>query len=332
MRLYRRGDDGEAVRDIQDRLAALGHNTEPDPVGSFGPGTFAAVSGFQKKRGLWTDGIVGPDTWRALVSAGFTLGSRILYHRVPMMRGDDVAELQRQLNSLGFDSGNVDGIFGPDTLRGLLEFQSNRGLAEDGLTGAEVVQELSLMARATAKPGREVVRDHQWLVNLPSSLAGQRIYVDTFCRDDAEAEATWAPGVLLSTIIQAHGAAVVLSRSSDTTPNERVRALRANRLGIDVVVSICAARDDGAGVFFFASELSSSQAGRALAELVAARLDIPHGGRAIPMLKNTRSPAVVVALDALSEPEMTAIAQGLVDLYATDWSERNGSEQPTGAD
>jgi len=186
VRLYRQGDDGEAVRDIQDRLNALGFGTSPDKVGSFGEGTAAAVAEFQNKRGLWSDGIVGPDTWRALVSAGFTLGSRILYHRIPMMRGDDVAELQRQLNSLGFDAGYVDGIFGPDTLRGLLEFQSNRGLAEDGLTGAGVVEELALMAKATAKPGREMVRDHQWLVGLPSTIAGQRHSVNdhpgTWCQ------------------------------------------------------------------------------------------------------------------------------------------------------
>ena len=181
------------------------------------------------------------------------------------------------------------------------------------------------MSRATAKHGREVVRDHQWLENLPSSLAGQRIYIDTFCRDENEAEDTWAPGVLLSTIIQAYGAAVVLSRSADTAPVERVRAMRANSLGIDIVLSICKAREDGPGVYFFASELSSSRAGRAIAELMAARLGIGHSGRAIPMLKNTRSPAVVVALDDLSESAMTAIAQGLLDLYATDWSEKNGS-------
>ena len=45
----------------------------------------------------------------------------MLYHRIPMMRGDDVAELQARLNSLGFDTGKVDGIFGPDTLAGLLD-------------------------------------------------------------------------------------------------------------------------------------------------------------------------------------------------------------------
>ncbi|MDJ0923586.1 MAG: peptidoglycan-binding protein [Acidimicrobiia bacterium] len=316
MRLYRHGDDGEAVRDIQDRLGALGFASSADTRGSFGEATVAAVSAFQSKRGLWVDGIVGPDTWRALVSAGYALGSRILYHRVPMMRGDDVADLQRRLNSLGFDAGNVDGIFGPDTLRGLLDFQSNRGLAEDGLVGTEVVDELSLMSRATEKHGREVVRDHQWLQTLPPTIAGQRIYVDPFCRDEAEAVATWGPAVLLSTIIQASGAVVSLSRSIDTAPTERVRALRANRLGVDIVISICHPRENEAGVFYFASDLSSSIAGEALAAGIAELLGVKHSGRAIPMLKNTRSPAVVVAIPQIDETAVSAIAQGLIGLYA----------------
>ena len=325
MRLYRFGDDGEAVRDIQDRLVALGFPLDDDAVGNFGGGTVAALSAFQTKRGLWVDGILGPDTWRALVSAGYRLGSRILYHRVPMMRGDDVAELQRQLNSLGFDSGNVDGIFGPDTLRGLLEFQSNRGIAEDGLTGAEVVAELSLMAKATTKPGRESVRDHQWLSNLPQSIAGQRIYVDPFCRDDEEAEKTWGPSVLLSTIIQAQGAAVFMSRSGDTSPAERVRALRANRLGVDIILSVCTARDqDEIGVYYFASEHSSSAAGEALAKHIGDLLAVSHSGRAIPILKNTRSPAVVITLPNFTEAAAAATAQGLMDLYSEDRSDLGG--------
>lgn len=316
MRLYRSGDEGEAVRDIQDRLGALGFAAEGDRLGSFGESTVVAVSAFQEKRGLWVDGIVGPDTWRALVSAGYELGSRILYHRVPMMRGDDVAELQRDLNSLGFDAGNVDGIFGPDTLAGLLDFQANRGLAEDGLAGAEVVDELALMSRATSKRGREVVRGHQWLQHLPPTIAGQRLYIDPFCRDEDEARATWGPAVLLSTIIQANGAVVYLSRSVDTSPPERVRALRANRLGVDVVVSLCLPRDDDTGVFYFASELSLSSAGRALAEHIGGTVGIPNRGRAIPILKNTRSPAVVVASAELDESAIAAIVRGIMNLFA----------------
>jgi peptidoglycan hydrolase-like protein with peptidoglycan-binding domain len=321
VRLYRQGDDGEAVRDIQDRLTALGFDSGTDPTGSFGDGTYEAVAAFQARRGLWVDGIVGPDTWRALVSAGYTLGSRILYHRVPMMAGDDVAELQRQLNSLGFESGNVDGIFGPDTLRGLLEFQSNRGLAEDGLAGAEVIDELALMARATAKHGREAVRGRQWLENLPKSIAGQRIYIDPFCRDEGEAEATWGAAVLLSTIVQSHGATVFLSRSIDTAPGERVRALRANRLGIDLTVSICTTKDPAGSIHFFASELSRSTSGEAVAGCIAERLGLPVSGRAIPILKNTRATAVVVALPTFSAADATALAQALFDVYTQDWTE-----------
>ena len=41
----------------------------------------------------------------------------------PMLRGDDVAELQRRLNALGFDAGREDGIFGTDTNDALVEFQ-----------------------------------------------------------------------------------------------------------------------------------------------------------------------------------------------------------------
>ncbi len=316
MRLYRKGDDGEAVRDIQDRLAALGFSIVDDPTGSFLDGTAAAVSSFQTKRGLWVDGIVGPDTWRALVSAGYQLGSRILYHRVPMMRGDDVADLQRQLNALGFDAGNVDGIFGPDTLQGLLDFQSNRGVAEDGLAGSEVVEELALMARATKKHGRDAVRDHQWLDNLPATIAGQRVYVDPFCRDETEAASTWGPAVVLSTIIQAEGASIFLSRSIDTTPTERVRALRANRLGVDMVISLCLAGPEGPGVYYFASQHSSSSAGAALAGRIGALLGVEPGGRAIPILKNTRSPAVVIAVAEFEESTIGAVAQGVMDLFA----------------
>lgn len=318
MRLYRIGDDGEAVRDIQDRLIALGFGVGGDPIASFGESTLAAVKAFQTKRGLWADGIVGPDTWRALVSAGYSLGTRILYHRVPMMRGDDVAELQRRLNSLGFDAGKADGIFGPDTLQGLLDFQSNRGLAEDGMVGEEVVAELDLVSRATKKHGRDLVRDHQWLSGLPPTIAGQRIYVDPFCRDADEATATWPPSVFLSTIIQDQGALVFLSRSIDTMPTERVRALRANKLGVDLVVAICLPRDSDAGVFYFASEHSSSSAGEALAASIARLLGLPHAGRAIPILKNTRSPAVAVAAPRLDEATTTMIAQGLIDLFASE--------------
>ena len=71
----------------------------------------------------------------ALVEAGYRLGDRSLYLHSPMMRGDDVADLQLRLGGLGFDAGRIDGVFGPDSARALLDFQRNTGLATDGIAG-----------------------------------------------------------------------------------------------------------------------------------------------------------------------------------------------------
>ena len=60
----KQGSSGDAVRSIQQRLAALGYKVSVD--GSFGPGTCAAVKACQTKNGLTGDGVVGPNTWTAL--------------------------------------------------------------------------------------------------------------------------------------------------------------------------------------------------------------------------------------------------------------------------
>ena len=314
MRLYHSGDRGEPVRDIQRRLTGLGFPVEAD--GTYGPQTVAVVGQFQASRGLPADGIVGPETWGSLVEAGFRLGDRMLYRRSPMMRGDDVSRLQRSLGSLGFDAGKVDGLFGPDTLRALLDFQRNRGMAEDGIAGREVVEELLLMAKATDKPGREEVRDHAWIDSLPRPIAGARIYIDPNGGDPGAALATWDVATHLSSELQFAGARALLSRSIDTFPTERLRAGRANRLDVQIVVSITVPSDGAEGVFYFGTPLSTSEAGRTMARHLASSLDVEPLPRAVPILKETRSPAVVVAV-ANPEPDLgTAVGRAIVSLYA----------------
>lgn len=61
----RRGSEGAEVRMCQTLLKKVG--LAPGQVdGMFGPATHRAVVQFQEKRGLQTDGIVGPNTWAAL--------------------------------------------------------------------------------------------------------------------------------------------------------------------------------------------------------------------------------------------------------------------------
>ena len=97
------GDEGAAVADVQQRLDDLGFSAGVDPAG-FVPGRdpgrrrgLPVPSRPPGRRGL------RPQTWSALVEAGRRLGDRFLYRRTPMLRGDDVAELQQRLSALGFD-------------------------------------------------------------------------------------------------------------------------------------------------------------------------------------------------------------------------------------
>ncbi|MDX1469796.1 MAG: peptidoglycan-binding protein, partial [Acidimicrobiia bacterium] len=237
MRLYRQGDEGPAVRDIQDRLANLGHESPDDARGIFGPSTTEAVKAFQGSRGLQVDGIVGPDTWRSLYEAGYRLGDRLLFMRRPMMRGEDVAELQSRLNSLGFDSGKVDGIYGPDTAAAVAEFQRNRNLAEDGRAGPEVVTEVRLVTRGAMKESRHAVREREWLRRLPRTMAGVRIYLDAGCRHPDESRQAWEAATAAAIAIQEAGGLPLMSRSQDASIPERVRARRANRVGTELIVA-----------------------------------------------------------------------------------------------
>ena len=315
VRQYHTGDRGEPVRDIQRRLQLLGHTTEPDLLGTYGDSTARSVMEFQRARGLPPDGIVGPHTWQSLVDAGYRLGDRMLYRRVPMMRGDDISALQQSLGSLGFDAGKVDGLFGPGTLAAVLDFQHNRGMAEDGIVGGAVTLELGLMQRETSKRGRAAVREHAWVASLPQPIAGARIYVDPSCEDETTAELTWQAAMGTVIALRDAGAMPLLSRSVDTLPDEHVRARRANRLDVDLVVSITGAKPTEQGVFYFGTDLSTSPAGRALAEAVAHELELPVEPRATPMLRETRSPAAVIASERLAASVGAVVASGIVELY-----------------
>lgn len=65
--LLGRGSVGEAVRDLQQNLSALGYPLAAD--GIFGRDTEKAVRAFQRDHGLDADGIAGPRTFAAIGSA-----------------------------------------------------------------------------------------------------------------------------------------------------------------------------------------------------------------------------------------------------------------------
>ena len=120
--LLSEGSNGENVRSIQYFLNAHGGNVSVD--GDFGPLTKAAVQAFQGSNGLVTDGIVGDQTWPALI-VQVAMGDQ----------GDAVRALQSQVSSRGATPLTVDGIFGPNTQAAVQQFQTWVGLTVDGVVG-----------------------------------------------------------------------------------------------------------------------------------------------------------------------------------------------------
>jgi len=131
------GDRGPAVEDIQRRLLFLGYNLGSEGVdGIFQADTQEALSHFQEVSGLPVTGTVDDWTWSTLVDSSFAFGDRLLYLRAPHFHGNDVAQLQEVLNTLGFYCGTVDAIFGTWTEHAVSEFQTNSALEPDGVVGA----------------------------------------------------------------------------------------------------------------------------------------------------------------------------------------------------
>lgn len=78
------------------------------------------VQGFSKQT---VDGIPGPITLAGCPT--IKIGAR----------GKITELLQEKLNSLGFNCGSVDGIFGENTRQAVMKYQSSRGLLPDGVVG-----------------------------------------------------------------------------------------------------------------------------------------------------------------------------------------------------
>lgn len=71
---FRTGDQGTQVAEIQGELANLGYDVVAD--GDFGLGTQEAVKEFQNSVGIAADGLVGPQTYQALMGRNMPQVSR----------------------------------------------------------------------------------------------------------------------------------------------------------------------------------------------------------------------------------------------------------------
>lgn len=284
----RSGGHGEAVRDLQRRLVSVGRDVGPDELGSFETGTEAAVRAFQEARGIRVDGIVGRETWSALVESGYSLGDRLLYLRRPMLRGDDVLDLQARLNALGFHAGREDGILGDNTRQALAAFQRDAGLPPDGICGSTTVAALRRVG-SMAEGSVATVREREALRRGERRLAGRVIYV-------AAAPGLSVLGEQVTRGLLNAGSRALLDTSG---ADDSLLASGANRFDADLFLGLRLGDAVGCHCAYFASGHFRSEAGHTIAhaihdELVdRLSLDVDVSGKAYAALRETRMAAVV---------------------------------------
>lgn len=341
--LYRRGDHGPPVVEVRDRLARLGLLAPPivgDPAAQvFDDAVDEAVRTFQQSRSLTVDGIVGPETYRRLEEARWSLGDRVLAYRAGHpIAGDDVAELQHRLTHLGFNVGRVDGMFGSSTDQAMREFQRNVGLPADGTAGPLVFRALEQLQRTVGDGNAAHLREQIDLDDVTTGVAGKVVVIDPAADDDAPL-AVDVVNELASRVegrLAALGTSVLLTRAladeSDSAPDTPSRAAFANRIGADLVVSLHVeshANNAVCGVasYYYGGDRygASSTLGARAADLIRAeileRTDLVDGrshAKTWALLRLTRMPAVRIDCGYVSNPGDRArlLNPGFVDTLA----------------
>ena len=160
----RLGTSGAKVETLQRRLIELGWMSGK-VTGNFDSATEAAVIAFQERtRGLWSDGVAGPETLRALYSSGAARSSKpVSVNSAETLQfgseGAEVTRLQKKLQDLGYLAGYADGKFGVETQAAVIAFQKNNNLTVDGKAGPATQRVLygsakrSDVAYSTIRPG-----------------------------------------------------------------------------------------------------------------------------------------------------------------------------------
>ena len=334
LRPIRLGDTGDVVAEVRDRLHRLGLLASAQPPlqppggAQFDELVDVAVRRFQQERGITVDGIVGPETFRRLEEARWSLGDRTLaFSPGHLMAGDDVAALQQRLTTLGFDCGRVDGRFGVQTDHALREFQRNVGIDVDGTCGPATHRALHRLVRTVSGGRPEHLREAAVLEQVTTGVADKVVVLDPgHGGEDAgphahglyEAEVAEALASRVEGRLGAIGTTVLLTRGPhqelEGHLDERDRAAFCNATGADLVVSLhvgvaASKAAQGLATFYYGGDSygASSSLGERAAVLVheeiLARTDLVDcrvHGKTWDLLRLTRMPTVRVECGYLS--------------------------------
>lgn len=343
---YRVGDSSARVAEVRSTLARLGLLDDfTGDVGEWNRRKFSqdemffdeelstTLKAFQQARGILPSGEIDDITLRELRHASYTLGARALsYQPNQILVGDDVSQLQKQLQELGFYSGRIDGHFGPDTHAALSNYQLNYGIQDDGVCGPETLHALSLLGRRITGGSTQAIREREVVRMAGPHLTGKRVVIDpNFIAEEmvtvqgpygqiTEEEILWDLASRIEARMIAAGMETIMSRPRGDNPSAKARADLANSFEADLLVSLQLDRyqnekANGVATFYFGSELgASSMTGEMLSGFIqreiVARTDLGNcfnHGRTWELLRMTQMPSVEIVLGYVTNAHDMAI-------------------------
>lgn len=165
------GSTGDVVRQLQATLTLMGFY-QGAIDGSYSESTQTAVTNFQAAAGIAADGITGPSTWQKLLPSPRDITTTVVARTAPVQtatstpetpapeatpspasagppilrpgaEGGAVAQLQRELQALGYYDGAIDGGYGEQTQAAVVAFQTDKQLLVDAIVGPSTWDALS---------------------------------------------------------------------------------------------------------------------------------------------------------------------------------------------
>ena len=273
----------------------------------------AQIRSFQQERGLSVTGALDAITVRALEEARWKLGDRSLnLQESPLMRGDDVAELQSRLTQMGFDCGRVDGIYGPRLETGVKEFQKSVGISVDGKCGPATIISLLRLNRIVSGGAPTAMRESATQRNRGPALANKIIVLNP----DGNNETVYDVALRTEGRLLALGSSVFLTKGASNNPSELERITFTNQSNADLMISLHVdnyknENAHGAATYYYGSDVHGihSIVGERFASLVqreiCARTDLVNcrtHAKAWDLLRLTKAPAVQIDLGYSSNP------------------------------
>jgi len=311
------GDRGARIQELHLMLESLDFDVA-EPFDCFTEKTKNSIMMFQKQRGLPTSGQCDQKTWDVLVENSYVLGDRLLYLTRPMLRGEDIAELQRSLGALGFNTGKVDGIFGPDTQNAVGRFQRNSGLVVDAIFGPNCMTALKRLGERVEQGSVAVVQEKEKIISKMRSddqpsvalghLGGFSPVVDRFAKK----------------MRQSHIRVDVIGHY-----DESVHAALCNKNNIDLYIGIFPPLESERTISFYSAKGFASPGGTHFTELFSKNFLRQTGkiietiGNSEKILRETRMPAVAIRYgsteDLITDSQM--LLKVLIDAISSWFSE-----------